>query len=277
MEDVEITIKDYVEASSEAAKRTRRIIVVLMIASVLMFSGLLSSLGSNWKFQRLRALEDVNGEYVKRRLGPPPQDSDSHSLYVARYNQLYSAALKDFVENAYTIRVPFFGIAIDINDLGPIGGVALVIIMVLFRTSITRELDNLRLSFKEAEADNQLNTLYYLLAMRQVLTFPNIDGKERSKFIETAPKMLILTPLLIYSLIVMSDLRTLNIIGYIPPIQMSFLIILELFLLIVVIVITKQSLIKLKQIDELWNYFWNILSEQNKVENDELPSPEPDA
>ena len=177
IDDLEISVKDYVEASSEAARRTRRVTVALMVASVLMFSGLSNSFQGNWKRQRLRALENANGDYVRARLGTAPQDPEAFALYMTRYNQLYSAALKDFTENAYSIRIPFFGIVIDINDLGPIGGLALALILILYRTSITRELDNLRLSFEGAKSQNCLQTLYYMLAMRQVLTFGELVSR----------------------------------------------------------------------------------------------------
>jgi len=275
MVDAEISIKDYVEASSEASKRTRSVTVVLMIASVLMFSGLLNSAYSSWKRQRLQALESVDSDYVKRRLGPPPSSAEEYSMYLARYNQLYSAALKDYVENTYTIRIPFFGIAIDTNDLGPLGGLALSVILVLYRTSITRELDNLRLSFEGAEAQNQLHTLYYLLAMRQVLTFPNIHGKERSRFMLIAPKILIFTPLVIYSTIVLYDYYTLAL--YEVSYKVIVTMVQDTLFFAAVIVITFMIFIRLREIDKIWDHYWNVLNEQQASRNNEAYSPIPDA
>jgi hypothetical protein len=275
MVDAEISIKDYVEASSEAATRTRRVTVVLMIASVLMFSGLLNSTYSSWKRQRMEALESVDSDYVKRRLGPPPSSAEDYSMYVARYNQLYSAALKDYVENAYTIRIPFFGIAIDTNDLGPLGGLALSVILVLYRTSITREIDNLRISFEGAEAQNRLHTFYYLLAMRQVLTFPNIHGKERSRFMLIAPKILIFTPLTIYSMIVLYDYYSFALYGFTYKVIVTM--IQDAFFFAAVIVITFMIFIRLREIDKIWDHYWSILNEQKASRNNEAYSPIPDA
>jgi hypothetical protein len=261
MEDIDISIRDYVEASSEAARRTRRVTVVLMIATVLMFSGLSNSLQGNWKRARLQALEDVNSEYVRARLGTPPQNSEAHTLYLTRYSQLYSAALKDYTENAYTIRIPFFGIVIDINDLGSIGGLALALILVLYRTSLTRELDNLRLSFEGAQAQNGLRTLYYMLAMQQVLTFPNIDGRDRSKFMEMAPKLLLFAPVLIYLMICVYDFYTLSF-GLLLSSQAGVLVVQEVFYLAIVVAMSLMSLKKLRQIDKIWDHYWNIMREQ---------------
>ena len=276
MEDVEISVKDYVEASSEAAKRTRTVMVVLMIASVLMFSALLNSSQSNWKLQRVRALENVNSDYVRMRLGPPPpRESDNYSVYMAHYDQIYSAALKDYIENSYTIRIPFFGIAIDANDLGPLGGLALAVILALYRTSITRELDNLKLSFEGAEAQNQLSTLYYLLAMRQVLAFPNIHTSKRSRFMKIVPKILIFIPLVIYSVIVTADFYTLTVV-YVFSSQGITTLIQDALFFVIIVAITASSLMNLKEIDNTWAYYWNILGKA-QIRDTDTDSSIPDA
>lgn len=276
VEDVEISVKDYVEASSEAAKRTRTVMVVLMIASVLMFSALLNSSQSNWKLQRVRALENVNSDYVRMRLGPPPpRESDNYSVYMAHYDQIYSAALKDYIENSYTIRIPFFGIAIDANDLGPLGGLALAVILALYRTSITRELDNLKLSFEGAEAQNQLSTLYYLLAMRQVLAFPNIHTSKRSRFMKIVPKILIFIPLVIYSVIVTADFYTLTVV-YVFSSQGITTLIQDALFFVIIVAITASSLMNLKEIDNTWAYYWNILGKA-QIRDTDTDSSIPDA
>lgn len=279
-EKVEISVKDYVESSSEAAKRTRSVSIALMIASVLMFSGFLNSLQSNWKLQRLRNLEDIDSGHTERRLGPrpSPQDSEAYQLYIARYNQLYAATLKDYVESAYTIRIPFFGISIDSNDLGPLGGLALAVILILYRTSVTRELDNLRLSFEAAAAQNQLNTLYTLLAMRQVLTFPNIQGKERSKFMAIVPKLLSILPAFIYLMVVANDVAILTISSnVIFPARVALSLFQEAFYFVIIIIITYMLVVRLIEIDRMWDHYWGKLNEPKAVENIEAYSPVPDA
>jgi hypothetical protein len=275
MEDVEININDYVTASSEAAKRTRSVTIVLMTASVLMFSGFLNSLQSNWKLQRLRALENINSDYVKARLGPlpTPEDSANYSLYIDRYNQLYNGALKDYTDNVYTMRIPFFGIAIDINDLGSIGGLALVVILILYYASITREINNLRLSFKEAEAQGKLNSFYYLLAMRQVLTFPEMQGHRPSIFLVKVSKFLILIPMLIIWMIVSNDFYTLTGARYLrdSP-QLVITLTQEALYAVIVFFITQMSVKKLIQIDRIWDNYWNKLNDPAHLSSSILPS-----
>lgn len=280
MEERKISINDYVEASSEAAKRTRSVTIVLMTASVLMFSGFLNSLQSNWKLQRLRALENINSDYVKARLGtlPDPEDSANYSLYINRYNQLYTGALKDYTDNVYTIRIPFFGIAIDVNDLGSIGGLALFVILILYYASITREIDNLRLSFEGAEAQGKLDTFYHLLAMRQVLTFPNIQGRKTPIFIIMASKFLILIPCLIFLMLFTYDVYSLVGARYLRNFpQLAFTLFQEAFYAVSVPVVTYMSLKRLYQIDEIWDGYWEKLNEQKAIGNTEASSPVPDA
>jgi hypothetical protein len=76
------------------------------------------------------------------------------------------------VENVLLIRIPFFGIILDVNDLGLIGGFTFVVVLMWFRFSLWREYYNLRSSFKEAKSIQDLEFCYKSLAMSQVLTVP---------------------------------------------------------------------------------------------------------
>lgn len=76
------------------------------------------------------------------------------------------------IEKVLTITVPFFGIVLDINDLGIFAGITFIIALLLFRFSLLRELRNLRLVFMQAKTPEHLSLCYDMLAMQQVLTTP---------------------------------------------------------------------------------------------------------
>ena len=68
-------IRDYLEASTDASKRTRTITIVLAVASVLAFTALLNSLQSQWMHRRMLKLGDIRGQYAASKLGGYPDRS----------------------------------------------------------------------------------------------------------------------------------------------------------------------------------------------------------
>lgn len=124
------------------------------------------------------------------------------------------------VEKVLNINVPFFGIVFDINDLGIFAGITFVIILILFRFSLLRELRNLRLVFTNTRTLEHLRLSYDILAMQQVLTTPlELDqgltkrklknfGWWRETFWNFVTKGLYLLPFLVQLRIFLHDLDT---------------------------------------------------------------------
>ena len=121
---------------------------------------------NSWNSDDTRALS-----YLQEKLGPIPEryekagqqkwtgdaqeqrvETAEYKEYREQYKELYIAMVRTYADNTFTIRVPFFGIGFDINYLGLLSGLGFVIVLVLFRFSITRELDNVKLSFRVAPA-----------------------------------------------------------------------------------------------------------------------------
>jgi hypothetical protein len=75
------------------------------------------------------------------------------------------------LEYVSLVRIPFFGIVFDVNDLGLLGGFTFVVVLMWFRFSLWREYYNLRTTFREAKSEH-LKFCYRTLAMNQVLTVP---------------------------------------------------------------------------------------------------------
>jgi hypothetical protein len=126
-------------------------------------------------------------------------------------------------ERVLNLTVPFFGIVFDVNDLGMFAGLTFIIVLLLFRFSLLRELRNVRLVFKQAQTVDELELCYNRLAMQQVLTTPTpIDyeppaqkfrrllEKARGIFWEYVPKILYLLPFLTHLNIYINDRNTLK-------------------------------------------------------------------
>ena len=74
-------------------------------------------------------------------------------------------------QSAYLIRVPFFGIAFEVNDLGFLGGITFVILLIWFILSLWTEVNNLQFIVITAPQEH-VQFCYHFLAMQQVLTIP---------------------------------------------------------------------------------------------------------
>jgi hypothetical protein len=113
------------------------------------------------------------------------------------------------------IRVPFFGVAFDVNDLGTLGGFSFVIILLWFRFSIARELSNLSLTFDVArrQSTEALLRCYELLAMRQVLTVPIVGKQPAHQIWGGLPLILYVLPFGVQTAVFVNDIWTFDL-GY---------------------------------------------------------------
>lgn len=122
------------------------------------------------------------------------------------------ALLRTHVESRLLIRIPILGVAIHVNDLGLIGGLTLIVLLLLTRTSLSREIKNLNYSFKKAYEATQLEEFYDALAMRQLFTTPHMKGENRNRLLSKAPYAVCLLPVLIYFLLGTYDAYTIFVI-----------------------------------------------------------------
>ena len=254
-------IDDYLEANGDATKRTRNIIVILVIANVISFSAYLNFLDNSWMALRLRAMNDINSPHITNIIGPPPQDAAQLNMYREHYSQLYSAMLKTYVDNALIIRVPFFGVAIDAYDLNLLGGLAFFFIMTLLRFSLSRELDNLTFTFKESQRHDCLASFYYRLAIRQILIFPHMPEKKQSGFLTVIPKLLCLLPLFIYTLEILTYIGT-EYQKLFMNLHHAFYMIAGVLLWVFIAALAFMCFRRWQRIDKIWNLYWDEIQKE---------------
>jgi hypothetical protein len=250
--------------------------ILLVVACVLALVGFVNSLRSGWMLERLQKVSDPNNAYVVEKLGKPDlKDTD------ARYNNFHAAISRGYVENALTVRVPFFGVAFDINDLGLLGGFGFIVVLTLLRFSIRTEIVSLRLAFKAAtkaaEDDRkQLETFYDLLAMRQVLTLPHMEDRDiewvanRSLILRAIPKLICFLPIVVYSLVAGHDYVTRDIGNAINPLHTKILLTYTGLFWAVILALSIWCFLKLRKIDSVWEEYWLKVSPSKRSESDDV-------
>lgn len=261
MERPIVELRDFIAASAASARRTRTLMTTLVVACVLAFAGFLNSLPTAWMQQRIHAAADPGGAYVAGKLGTAVAPDDP------RYDALYGALVKSYVDNAMSIDVPFFGVAFDINDLGLLGGISFVTILVLMRFSLRTEIASLRLAFKAAAHDahgdrEQLERFYDLMASQQVFTLPHMhDGAlgwvgRRPWLLRVGPKLTCFLPLAVYSLVAVNDFLSQGVASAMGPLHTRLLLIYTAVIWVVVGVLSAKCFRRLLEIDRLWDDYW---------------------
>jgi hypothetical protein len=264
-------IQDYLDATGESARRTRNVIIVLVIATVLVFSGLLNSQQTNWMHKRLDKLHDMRSDYVTSKLGAYPlraefKDDPAYKLaveaYERRYLEFWAAVARTYVDNSWVIRVPFFGFSFDVNDLGLLGGIGFLTILVCLRFCLSRELNNLRLSFDVARQASlsELREFYTLLAMRQVFTVPKTAYIARSKFLLVTPKLIAWLSVAVYFAVTLNDASTGWVAGALSAdFRFRFLVSFEGVVLVLLSVLATGVTQRLVRMDRIWDECWEAV------------------
>ncbi len=211
---------------------------------------------------------------------PPPDpkkfddEADSEfkrdsEMYQARYHAFLLNTSRALVDTRFLVRVPFFGITFDINDLGFLAGIGMVTLLGLFRLSISTELENLKLAFRHATRMGKLAEFYRLLAMQQVLTTPNLPERKISRFHFFVPKLLYFLPLAVYLFVVLNDLYT-NKIGFaIDSLRTLLLLGGDIFFLFVILTLSIISFQRTRDVDRKWANAWcDYMAEEFKDTRD---------
>ncbi|HEX2269518.1 MAG TPA: hypothetical protein VHH35_08290 [Pyrinomonadaceae bacterium] len=267
-----LDLQDYLDATSDASKRTRTFVIVLVVASVLAFVGFLNSFKYSWMLSRIKSLAAHDSQYVQDKLGfVPPNATDE------RYLQFYTAVVRSYVENAFTIKVPFFGFSFDVNDLGLLGGIGFIVILILLRFSLRSEIVSLRLAFKAVRHEAKENpkllaTFYDLLAMRQVFTLPHLEDEEKQWkvrklwLLELLAKSSCFLPVIVYSFVAIHDFMTIESIGAIlDERRTQVLVAYTITFWVAITGLAIWSFVKWRELDKRWGEFWDDV--ENKSSN----------
>ncbi len=167
-----------------------------------------------------------------------------------------------FDDKVLFLEIPFFGIPIDVNDLGFIGGISLFIILSLLRFSQSREIKNLNLSFKEAFRHNKLCNFYHLLAMHQVFTVPHMEGEIRNKILSMLAKWVYFLPVIVICFGVGYDYYSVLSLHLFEWEFVKNQLYFQIPSIILVLYMSLRCLERQFHIDKIWNYFYYIRREK---------------
>jgi hypothetical protein len=288
-DNADMDIQDYLDATGDSAKRSRTVAILVVITCILVFTGLLNELKSNWLLSRIKGSQTPDSDYIQEKIGPPPVDWNTADpeksalrYYDYRYKEFTAAMTRAYVDSALLLRIPFFGIIIDVNDLGLLGGISFIVLLVWYRFCLSREIDNLRLSFSEvaggagdfgddhashaddgqrARHQRRLREFYNLLAMRQVFTVPNTGHIKRTPLLQWTPKLICWLPVILHCSVTGYDLlNTPGIGNTLNPIRFGVLAITEVVFAVVLIFLAAMATRRLRLIDGIWDGQWRLVS-----------------
>jgi hypothetical protein len=236
-------LAQYTNAVKESTDRTRRILLIMIVASILMAIACWNTRSGGWVNSRLALAKAVDN-----LLNPPPSDTPNsvqtvEVSYPAEQEQLYINARKLINETGRTpyqahqslfwaqkvrteqtsqIQVPFLGISFDVNDSGLLGGVTFIVLLMWVNYALWHHSNNLKFAFDYArklgtneDKESFLFHTYQNLAMHQVLTIPprpksirNSSPGARKLWIGKLSKLLYALPLIVQAAVVGHDWYT---------------------------------------------------------------------
>ena len=134
--DLEIdgSIQKICEASNATSSSTRSVMYILLIINILSIIIILNTRDNNWSYSRLK---NIHRSIVANQGDPTKLDS---------LRAVESALIRNRVENVQTVKLPILGNAFDVNDLIIIVGFSFVILLVILRFTMMREVNNLKIA-----------------------------------------------------------------------------------------------------------------------------------
>lgn len=310
-------LNKFIEATTSAAARFRRVLIVVIVASTLAFGAFWNSRAGSWLNSRIRlaqnaatvlSLEETSKKLVEvdKALSRTDQkisqsdvgkeekrkaeelrtslldtkeellkdektveqsisksDLETAQTWLEKRGFRTSAQLKTYsdrldqarVDYIVLIRIPFFGIVLDVNDLGALGGFTFVVILLWFRFSLWREYYNLSLTFKEAANDEELKYCYKALSMSQVLTVPPAlsEHQPRERPWGKVVRILYFLPLAVQLIIFIYDCLSFNYGWYTSPFNTVFGFSLSLCFLFLSGLLTYWCFRLSSEIDQEWD------------------------
>lgn len=160
----------------------------------------------------LNSSVDIDSE----SLGPAFNDARKwvagRGFYETAQARQYAQALDQArITNIVLLRTPLVGTIFDVDDLGLVGGFALMTLLLMFRFTLWREYNNLWVTFRQARTEH-LEYCYRSLAMQQVLTVPPALAGSRppQKPLGKVVRLLYFLPLFVQVVILLNDLGTID-------------------------------------------------------------------
>jgi hypothetical protein len=257
-----LSLRDFIDSINESSGRGRWIIFSLIVASVLGLVAVANSFEYSWAHQRITRLA-ADEKYAAFTLGyikdinsniPNDKQKDVDKACEHFRNSLTSG----YVEHAFGIKVPFFGVEFDVNDLSLFSGIGFITLLILLHYSLRNELVSLKLAKSVIKSDEEDFLYFYdLLAMKQVLTVPNVDIMPPPSWLtRKIPKVVLFLPTIVYLLIYCNDLYSLDIGKNISNNHTLILLAYSTIFLFCIVLFGISCWRKWNENDQVWDDMW---------------------
>lgn len=202
-------LREYVDAFRASSNRSRYALYIVIVTSVLIGIATLNAHALGWPLRRIRAW------YGTPLAEQPFFGRDTTVIKIAREEYL-----RQFVGRGVMPASPIPGVSMDVNDLGVIGGIALLLLTAIMLFCLLREHENLQLAlFKvrqlctddgpaHTRGDSRANLLYHALAMGQVLASPPTLARWRKRVILRHFGFIYFTPVAVQFWVLLNNWHT---------------------------------------------------------------------
>jgi len=217
-EDVAQGLNEYGTVLRNSSDRSRYAIYVVTIVTILIGIANYNIQENSWARRRLIKWY----QYARSSSGLPQPPAEIANGDSEMLQALRSEYVKQFVGRDVVAASPIPGVSIDINDLGLVGGIALVLLMQVVLVCVAREHENVYLSLYKvrliaqregptsAHGNSQSNLLYHSMAMGQVLSAP----PTLARWVHHGPwhhfRLVFAAPAIVYAWVVYNDYRTVS-------------------------------------------------------------------
>lgn len=266
-----------VQETVSASKRSRRVLLFAVLASIMAFSSYWNSRPLGWAEQRFQVINkalqyhaQADTQLLKMADGTLMPEMhltikanraniDTFLMVRNANTQEELKFLKDVYYNlkagTFKFEIPILGIPFDVNDLGLFSGISLTLLLFLLWFCLEREGENVETSLKAAEQAGRLKHYYRRLSMTQVLTVPAREHRELSVFWLVLTKILYLLPLFVQYLIYLNDSATSSIVSPISEDATRTYNIINLVSIVVIVLMTIVCFVQIIKIDLLWTKY----------------------
>ena len=218
----------HVESFIKSSNLVRYSIIVITVASILLFVGHYNSRTDSWFNSRLKLAYLAMHEKVwLAKEGELSGVKELARLWASSRQYQTEEEIKEHIktlEDARTHRlllleVPFFGVSHDVNDLGIFGSIALSVLMIMLTFSMSRQHENLYLALwrvrriwdlenRNQSPTSHANLIYHTLAMSQQFSQPPSLARWKTRRFKRLSRVLLLSPLIVQTLSFIHDWNT---------------------------------------------------------------------
>ena len=270
------------KASNVTSSGTRSVLYVLVIVNILALITVINTWPLNWTDARINKIENdfknLPDTIFKLKNAKNFVLCDSFRNVLRVDSAVWPTYRRFDIENYQNIRVPILGNAFDVNNLCLVAGLTFVILMVVLRFTLGRELINLRLALNAitkrypdyanselfwkncAEGNwpdilpsiNRVRRLHHYnsLSMNEIFNLPPLEisnNRIQNRFSGRALMHMFYFPTVVYFIIIANDIATAwKALPEAPHQTIAFILISLIFLAIILSLSAKCSRLKQK-------------------------------